>query len=121
MGQRITVDQVVQGYAKSGLKPTQACYYRGPREECGCAITAALLNDDPDLLVRLRDTFVRTGGTSARNMVLDLAVAKYGHHYTSAFIQAFDGSTYRDYFEDGDAFQDGLAARLAVFGEGSGS
>lgn len=121
MGQRITVDQVVQGYAKSGLQPTQACYYDGPRGECGCGITAALLNDDPTLLVALRQARQTASPGTVSSYVRDIAIAKYGYGYTTAFACAFDGDNDRDSFEDGDAFQDGLAARRAVFGEGGGS
>lgn len=121
MGQRITVDQVVQGYAKSGLQPSQACYYDGPRQECGCAITAVLVGDDPALLSRLRTERVRGSIASTADLVRTLAIAKYGYGYTTAFACAFDGDNDRDSFEDGDAFQDGLAARRAVFGEGGGS
>lgn len=96
---RITVEEVQEAYRVTGIQPS-----RGTVLGNACCAAGAVAR--------------HRGGVNCRHMqqIYSWLDAQYGRDYMDGFINGFDG--YDDCNADSRiAYQDGVAARKAVFGE----
>jgi hypothetical protein len=108
---RITPEQVLQAYAKTGLRPMQKEYARRvERFQCGCALTACAVAAGVPFDEILDARPARAIIMKALGLTWD---------YVAAFTDGFDvgGQCSADNYETYKAgYDDGAAAAAAVFG-----
>ncbi len=103
---RITPKMVIDAYKKTMLFPDPSSY--GELKDglpCGCGIAAVVLANDEQLFAYL------VSGMPVDWKVMQQVESEYRDGFTTGFF----GNGYRRYSELG--YQDGLAARRAVFGD----
>jgi hypothetical protein len=104
---RITPSEVLDAYAKTGLKPVRREWvrYRGKSVECACPLTAVLLLK-----------CVRTAGFTEDVIGQELELTL---DYVRGFVAGVDGRGYfaqvLDHSDVDVGIRDGLAAAAAVF------
>jgi hypothetical protein len=119
---RITPEMVKEAYEKTGLKPMAKTWadWEGDRK-CGCALTACYYAK-----VENPTEFNKYIEKVDEDIIEPFLSDKLGldEEYIIGFIRGFDNSTSptplyaRDYNARKIGYEDGQAARKAVFGEG---
>lgn len=107
---RITVDEVLEAYRKTGLVPERGAYYK---EGCACGLGVILFAAGADMNV----------GDDSLNAEVEKLLG-IDDSYRVGFVRGFDGKLPLPNRENQAVFDigytDGQACAAAVFGEGDG-
>lgn len=84
---RITPEQVLKAYEQRGLKPMQDQWYeKAGQDRCGCALTAVILSQHPELEDLEEEESLNEHIDSCHGALLD----SLDNDYISGFIGGFD-------------------------------
>lgn len=110
---RITVEEVKEAYAKTGLVPVKADYYHvSDGKECGCGAFAVGCLRDPEMRGRVAKVFASDDLEDEYHEHEDEAEerlrALFGNTYLVGFTLGFDGKSGYGPLGDLDPYREGL-------------